>query len=103
MGRLGLIAGSSLRGTALPHGDWEVLQRHGEAAAYVPPHRIDHISNLRALAHAGCDRVLALGSVGSLRPDLAPGALLCPHDFIVNQEIQHDQASASAIRSHIST
>ena len=59
MGRLGLIAGSSLRGHALPEGDWELLQRHGEAAAYVPPHHIDHVANLTALAAAGCDRVVA--------------------------------------------
>ncbi len=82
MGRLGLIAGSSLRGGELPQGDWEVLQRHGEAIAYGLPHRIDHVANLRALAGAGCDRVLALGSVGSLRSELEPGTLVCPHDFI---------------------
>lgn len=82
MGRLALIAGSSLRGERLPSGDWEVLQRHGEAVAYVLPHRIDHVANLRALAAAGCDRVLALSSVGGLRVELAPGKLVCPDDFI---------------------
>jgi 5'-methylthioadenosine phosphorylase len=80
--RLALIAGSSLRGAGLPEGNWELLQRHGEAAAYVPPHRIDHVANLRALADAGCDRVLSLGSVGGLRPELGPGTLVCPDDFI---------------------
>jgi 5'-methylthioadenosine phosphorylase len=82
MGRLGLIAGSSLRGSALPQGEWELLQRHGEVAAYVPPHRIDHVANLRALGGAGCDRVLALGSVGGLRRELEPGTIVCPHDFV---------------------
>ncbi len=39
--------------------------------------------DLRPLAEQGCDRVLAIGSVGSLRPgELAVGALLCPDDFI---------------------
>jgi 5'-methylthioadenosine phosphorylase len=80
--RLGLIVGSSLRGAELPTGDWKVLQRHGEAAAYVLPHRIDHVANLRALADAGCERLLAIGSVGSLRPELAPGTFVCPDDFI---------------------
>lgn len=79
---LGLIVGSSLRGAGVPDGDWEVLQRHGEAAAYVLPHRIDHVANLRALAEAGCDRVLAIGSVGGLRSELGPGTILCPDDFI---------------------
>jgi 5'-methylthioadenosine phosphorylase len=82
MPRLALIAGSSLRGIGVPDGDWEVLQRHGEAAAYVLPHRIDHVANLRALADAGCDRVLALGSVGGLRRKPGPGTLVCPDDFI---------------------
>jgi purine nucleoside phosphorylase len=80
--RLALIAGSSLRGAGVPEGDWVVAQRHGEAAAYVLPDRIDHVANLRALADAGCDRVLALGSVGGLREELGPGTLVCPDDFI---------------------
>jgi purine nucleoside phosphorylase len=82
MSRLALIAGSSLRGAGLPEGEWELLQRHGEAAAYVLPHRIDHVANVRTLADAGCDRVLALGSVGGLAPELGPGTLVCPDDFI---------------------
>ncbi len=46
------------------------------------PHRIDHVSNMRAMAEAGCDRVLGLGSVGGLRPDLGAGTMLVPDDFI---------------------
>ena len=82
MRRLALIAGSSLREAGLPEGDWEVIQRHGETAAYVLPDRIDHVANMRALAAAGCDRALAISSVGGLREDLGPGTLLCPDDFI---------------------
>lgn len=82
MGRLGLIAGSSLRGADLPRGDWELLQRHGEGSAYVLPHQIDHVANLRGLAGAGCDRVLAIGSVGGLRRDLGPGTMVCPDDLV---------------------
>ncbi|MQA73164.1 MAG: 5'-methylthioadenosine phosphorylase [Solirubrobacterales bacterium] len=81
-GRLAVIVGSALRGAELPRGDWALLQRHGEAAASVLPHRIDHIANLRALADAGCDRALAIGSVGGLRPELGPGTLVCPDDFV---------------------
>ena len=44
--------------------------------------RIDHVANLRALVEQGCDRVLAIASVGSLRPELPVGSLLCPDDFI---------------------
>ena len=82
MARLALIAGSSLRGAGVPDGDWEVFQRHGEATAYVLPHRIDHVANLRALADAGCDRVLAIASVGGLRAELGPGTMVVPDDFV---------------------
>src|SRR5262249_28247757 len=50
-----------------------------------PPHLIDHAANLRRLADAGCDRVLAIGSVGSLRAELGVGSFVCPDDFIALQ------------------
>ncbi len=46
------------------------------------PHEIDHAANLRPLVEQGCDRVLAIGSVGSLSADLPVGSLVCPDDFI---------------------
>jgi 5'-methylthioadenosine phosphorylase len=58
-----------------------VLQRHS-TDSYRPPHLIDHASNLRAATDAGCDRVLAISSVGSLNPELPVGSFACPHDFI---------------------
>ena len=81
MRRLGVVLGSSLRGGEPESGAWVTLQRHGEGD-YVLPHLIDHGANMRALAAAGCDRVLAVGSVGGLRRELAPGSFLCPSDFI---------------------
>jgi 5'-methylthioadenosine phosphorylase len=61
--------------------DFVYLQRHG-FDHYSAPHAIDHVANLSALAAAGCDRVLALGSVGSLRAEIAVGTFLAPDDFI---------------------
>ncbi len=58
-----------------------IVQRHG-GEAYVLPHEIDHVANLRALVEQGCDRVLAISSVGSLDAELPVGSLLCPDDFI---------------------
>ncbi len=92
MGRLAVILGSSAAGpgggeiaaAAARHGP-VVLQRHGPADAYVLPHRIDHAANLRSLAEAGCDRVLAICSVGSLDAGLGVGSFVCPHDFIALQ------------------
>jgi purine nucleoside phosphorylase len=75
MGRMAVVLGSSATGpqgdriaaAATRHGA-HVLQRHGSAeAGYRLPHRIDHAANMRALLEAGCDRVLGIGSVGSLK------------------------------------
>lgn len=91
MGRLGTILGSSV---AAPGGDsivaaagrhGGVLQRHGAAGAYRLSHRIDHEANLRHLIAQGCDRVLAICSVGSLKPEIGVGSFVCPDDFIALQ------------------
>jgi 5'-methylthioadenosine phosphorylase len=77
---LALTVGGGARGLDLPAGEWRVLQRHGER--YALPHEIDHAANMRRLTDAGCDRVLAVGSVGGLRRELVPGTFVCPDDFI---------------------
>jgi 5'-methylthioadenosine phosphorylase len=89
MGRLAVILGSNALGpgggevaaAATEHGA-AVVQRHGTPDAYVLPHEIDHAANLKPLLDQGCDRVLAIASVGSLRTDLPVGSLICPDDFI---------------------
>jgi 5'-methylthioadenosine phosphorylase len=65
----------------LDHGTHVTLYRHG-LDTYVAPHRIDHAAHLRTLVQLGCDRVLALSSVGSLRVDRPVGSFVAPHDFI---------------------
>lgn len=88
MGRLAVILGSNalapgggeIVAVAEGHGA-AVLQRHG-IESYTLPHLIDHAANLRSLVEAGCDRALAIGSVGSLRPELEVGSFVCPNDFI---------------------
>jgi 5'-methylthioadenosine phosphorylase len=91
MGRLAVVLGSNALG---PGGDEiaaaaaaqgaAIVQRHRAAdGTFVLPHAINHEATLRPLADQGCDRVLAIGSVGSLRPEeLGVGALVCPDDFI---------------------
>ncbi len=95
MGRLAVVLGSNATGpgsetllAAVAGHDAEVLNRHGGEPAhgsYVPPHRIDHAANLRSLQSAGCDRVLAVCSVGSLKEEIAVGSIVCPDDFIALQ------------------
>ncbi|HEX8689105.1 MAG TPA: MTAP family purine nucleoside phosphorylase [Solirubrobacterales bacterium] len=93
MGHLAVILGSNAVGpgggeiaAAAEANGALVLKRHG-AETYTLPHRIDHAGNLRSLAEVGCDRVLAVGSVGSLRAELEVGALVCPDDFIALQTL----------------
>lgn len=100
MARLALIGGHSILGSepelgfqhervATEHGAVEVLagpdhvllQRHG-LPSYRTAAKIDHRANLAALGKLGCDRVLAIGSVGGLRPELGVGSFICPDDFI---------------------
>jgi 5'-methylthioinosine phosphorylase len=106
MGRLAVVIGSSGLGpggetvaaAAAEHGA-AVVQRHDGSGAYVLPHEIDHVANLRPLVEQGCDRVLALASVGSLRAGLPVGSLLCPDDFValhLGLSIFADQRAHSA-------
>jgi purine nucleoside phosphorylase len=88
MGRLAVILGSSALGpggeqiaaAAAEHGA-AIVQRHS-GDPYLLPHEIDHAATMRAVAEQGCDRVLAISSVGSLKPALAVGTVVCPDDFI---------------------
>lgn len=61
-------------------GDYVALYRHG-IDTDVAAHRIDHAAHLQALAGLGCDRVLAVSSVGSLHRALPVGAFVVPSDF----------------------
>jgi 5'-methylthioadenosine phosphorylase len=81
MARLAVAGGNATELLDLGGGDWLGFHRHG-TGGYVLPHEIDHESNLRAALEAGCDRVLGIGSVGGLQPQLGPGTFVCPDDFI---------------------
>jgi 5'-methylthioadenosine phosphorylase len=65
---------------AIDAGEIVAIPRHGFDRS-IPAHRVDHRANVRAVCELGCNRILALGSVGSLRKDLEVGTLLCPDDF----------------------
>ena len=100
-GRLAIVGGHSILGSQyaadgrradvevegrervelLDCGTHVVLQRHG-LDHYTPAHLVRHADNLGALVALGCDRVLALSSVGGLRADVGVGTFLAPDDFI---------------------
>jgi purine nucleoside phosphorylase len=83
VGRLAVVGGTATAGLDLAGGDWVAIDRHGDP--YTLPHLIDHEANLRRLVDEGCDRVLALCSVGGLQPQLGPGTFVCPDDFVALQ------------------
>ena len=97
--RLALVGGTSLLESPLfqgaepqlfttPYGEVTLLekagilflQRHG-LESYTPPHRINHRANFYALHQSGVEKILAVGSVGSMRENIVPGTLLIPDDF----------------------
>lgn len=104
MAGLGVILGSNVIApggeeivAVAERGGAVVLPRHGAAGAYRLPHRIDHEANLRWLAERGCDRVLAVCSVGSLDREAIPvGTIACPDDFIALQLTVTTREDASA-------
>jgi 5'-methylthioadenosine phosphorylase len=104
MGRVAVILGSNglgpdgedIAATAEAAGA-VVRQRHDGTGRYTLPHRIDHAANLTALAEEGCGRVLAIGSVGSLRAELGVGRFVCPDDFIA---LQLGLTSLEDVRAH---
>jgi 5'-methylthioadenosine phosphorylase len=105
---LGIIGGTSLLYSELPElckrqahtpfgnvellcGDIVMLMRHQQG---LPPHRINYRANLAALAIEGVDRIVAFGSSGSLNPEITPGSLVIPDDYISMTDIPsiHDHA-----------
>ncbi len=100
VGRLAVVGGHGILGTefaagatrldvdteygsaaVLEAGPYVVLQRHGLDGFTSAPY-INHRAHVRALADLGCDRILGLGSVGSLHRELAIGTFVVPDDFI---------------------
>jgi len=57
------------------------LARHGYGHS-IPPHMVNYRANMWALQRAGATGVLSVASVGGIRADLGPGALVVPHQVI---------------------
>jgi len=100
MTKTGVIAGTAFRRIGLPKGanplevatpfgkvtllesqDMVFLPRHGMEDS-IPPHRINHRANVCAFKEVGVPRIIAINSVGSLKPGIPPKTILIPHDYI---------------------
>jgi 5'-methylthioadenosine phosphorylase len=57
------------------------LPRHGLRHEF-PPHRVNYRANIWALRKIGVRRVLAPCAVGSLQPEIGPGALVVPDQVV---------------------
>ncbi|MEN3540261.1 S-methyl-5'-thioadenosine phosphorylase [Microbispora sp. ZYX-F-249] len=57
------------------------VPRHGRGHTF-PPHRIPYRANMWALRSLGVRQVLAPSAVGSLRPEIGPGALVIPDQLV---------------------
>jgi len=93
---LAIIGGTSLIHAHLPDLTKTVTDTpYGPAEIYLgdialvlrhqfnrPPHRINFRAMASALALAGVDKVIALGSVGSLKTAHPPGTILLPDDYL---------------------
>jgi 5'-methylthioinosine phosphorylase len=62
-------------------GDVVFLARHGYGHT-IAPHQVNYRANLWALKESGAGEVVSVASVGSIRKDLRPGALVLPHQII---------------------
>src|SRR3954463_3088138 len=78
--RVELDVGGALPVEATDGGDVVGIPRHGFDRS-IPAHLVDHRANIRAVCELGCNRVLAVGSAGSLDRDLKVGTMICPEDF----------------------
>ena len=66
-------------------GDHVLINRHGYAFP-LPPHSINYRANISALAALGCQDIVSLNSVGSLKKDLPPGTFVSCSDYVCFQQ-----------------
>lgn len=65
------------------HGKNEIffINRHGEKSN-LPPHKVNYLANIQAFSSIHVECILSLGTVGSMKKNIQPGAFVIPHDFI---------------------
>lgn len=64
-----------------------VVLRHGDEGT-IPPHRVNHRANIRALLSLGVEKIVGINSVGSLRREIRPGSLVVPDDYFCPWDVR---------------
>ena len=77
------------------------LPRHGKKHQY-PPHKINYRANLFAFKKLGVERIIALFSVGSLKPEIKPGDFVISDQFVDRTKARLDTFYDGPNVSHIS-
>jgi 5'-methylthioadenosine phosphorylase len=57
------------------------IPRHGKGHR-IPPHKVNYRANIWALKELGVSRIIAPSAVGSLQPEIEPGQMVFPDQFI---------------------
>ena len=57
------------------------LARHGDGHTF-PPHQVNYRANIWALREAGASEIVSVATVGVIRQDFGPGALVIPDQII---------------------
>jgi len=57
------------------------LARHGDAHS-IPPHQVNYRANIQALKDAGARQIASVATVGGIRREFGPGALVVPDQII---------------------
>ena len=57
------------------------IPRHGNKHQ-IPPHMVNYRANIYALEKAGCNEILGINAVGSLKENIEPGDTVIPDQFI---------------------
>ncbi len=75
----------------IPSAEIEIGEFNGKRVAFIPrhgkkhnipPHMVNYRANIWALNSIGCNEVLGINAVGSLKEEMAPGDVVIPDQYI---------------------
>jgi 5'-methylthioadenosine phosphorylase len=76
------------------------LARHGRGHK-IPPHEINFRANIYALKAIGCERVLSVSAVGSMKEEIAPGDVVVVDQFIDRTRQRASSFFTSGLVGHV--